>query len=189
MAADAPPKAGAAPDEVGKMYNGIPAAFFVEDVAKLMSDRKLNAKALLEECDNMYQQYKMMESRLGQRQRKLQSQVIEIKSSLGMLEHLSGIGPGETLDTDFRLNDALFVKATITQADKVGLWLGANVMLEYDTKEALELLKKNFETAKSNIVEIKSSMDYLRDQITTVEVNMARIYNHDVTLRRQGQQA
>ena len=62
-------------------------------------------------------------------------------------------------------------------------------MLEYDTKEALELLKKNFETAKSNIVEIKSSMDYLRDQITTVEVNMARIYNHDVTLRRQGQQA
>jgi hypothetical protein len=58
-------------------------------------------------------------------------------------------------------------------------------MLEYETKEALDLLRTNFETAKSNIAVIREDMDYLRDQITTVEVNMARIYNHDVNLRRQ----
>jgi len=166
------------------MHNDIPEAFFVEDVAKLMTTRKTDAKTLLEECDNMYQQYKRMEGQLALRQRKLQSQVVEIKSSIGMLEHLDNADATQTLSTDFRLNDALFVKATIPQTDKVALWLGANVMLEYDTKEALELLRKNYESAKENISAIKVDMDYLRDQITTVEVNMARIYNHDVSQRR-----
>lgn len=60
-------------------------------------------------------------------------------------------------------------------------------MLEYETGEALALLRKNYESAKANASQIKLDMDYLRDQITTVEVNMARIYNYDVTLRRQAQ--
>jgi len=38
------------------MQNGIPAAFFVEDVAAHMEAKKMDAKALLEECDNLYQQ-------------------------------------------------------------------------------------------------------------------------------------
>jgi len=180
-------KAAPAPAEAGELHQGIPAAFFVEDVAALLAKRKIDAKSLLEECDNMFQQYKMMEGQLGARQRKLQNQVVEIKSSLGMLEHLNGLADDEAVSTDFRLNDALFVKAKVPRSDKVALWLGANVMLEYDTPEALELLKTNFETAKKNITDIASDMDFLRDQITTVEVNMARIYNHDVTLRRQAQ--
>eukprot|EP00035_Acanthoeca_spectabilis_P020013 m.430730 g.430730 ORF g.430730 m.430730 type:complete len:190 (-) comp17208_c0_seq1:1046-1615(-) len=180
-------KASSPSTEVGQMHNGIPEAFFVEDVAKLMADRKKDAKELLEECDSMYQSYKRMEQQLGLRQRKLQAQAVEIKSSLGMLEHLDGMEGDQTLNTDFRLNDALFVTATIPRADKVGLWLGANVMLEYETGEALALLRKNYESAKANASQIKLDMDYLRDQITTVEVNMARIYNYDVTLRRQAQ--
>lgn len=35
----------------------------------------------------MYQQYKLMESSLLQKQRKLQGQLVEIKSTLGILEY------------------------------------------------------------------------------------------------------
>lgn len=38
------------------MINGIPIAFFVDDVAAHMEAKKMDAKALLAECDNMYQQ-------------------------------------------------------------------------------------------------------------------------------------
>lgn len=58
-------------------------------------------------------------------------------------------------------------------------------MLEYDTPEAEALLQKNFSTAKENLAQLDDDTDFLRDQITTTEVNMARFYNHDVTTKRK----
>lgn len=60
--------------------------------------------------------------------------------------------------TDFRLSDALFVKAKITRADKVSLWLGANVMLEYETSEALALLTKNEQSAQTGLAQLDEDM-------------------------------
>jgi prefoldin subunit 5 len=62
--------------------------------------------------------------------------------------------------------------------------LKANVMLEYTIQEAEQLLKKNFETANKNLQQIDTDLDFLRDQITTTEVNMARVYNWDVKKRQ-----
>ena len=58
-------------------------------------------------------------------------------------------------------------------------------MLEYDTAEALALLEKNQANARAGLEVLDADMDFLRDQSTTMEVNMARIYNHDVTERRK----
>ena len=57
-------------------------------------------------------------------------------------------------------------------------------MLEYTIEEAELLLKKNFETANKNLQQIDKDLDFLRDQITTTEVNMARVYNWDVKRRQ-----
>jgi hypothetical protein len=46
--------------------------------------------------------YKRLEGSLAQRQRKLQAQAVEIKSSLSMLEHLDGMADGDEVCTDFR---------------------------------------------------------------------------------------
>ena len=59
-------------------------------------------------------------------------------------------------------------------------------MLEYTIEEADQLLTKNLETATKNLQQIDKDLDFLRDQITTTEVNMARVYNWDVK-RRQSQ--
>ena len=59
-------------------------------------------------------------------------------------------------------------------------------MLEYTIEEADQLLTKNSETATKNLQQIDKDLDFLRDQITTTEVNMARVYNWDVK-RRQSQ--
>ena len=58
-------------------------------------------------------------------------------------------------------------------------------MLEYDTPEAEALLSKNLDTAKNNLLQLQVDLDFLRDQITTTEVNMARVYNWDVKERRK----
>lgn len=82
------------------------------------------------------------------------------------------------MSTNFLLSDNIWAKAKITNdSGKVGLWLGANVMVEYTYEEAVKLLGKNLMNAEAKIKETEDDIDFLKDQITTVEVNLARIYN------------
>ena len=57
----------------------------------------------------------------------------------------------EDVTVDFLLTDTIWTKAEVKKdVDKVALWLGANVMVEFSYDEAKELLKKNLETATGN---------------------------------------
>merc|ERR1712166_1576473 len=164
---------------------GIPKADFVEDIPGLMEKTSLTAAELIEQADTQYNKYKFLEEQLTSKQRRLRTQIVDIKATLGILGHLkSKMGDEGGFATEFRLSDALFARAQIPKTDKVSLWLGANVMLEYETPEAEALLSKNFATAKENLAVLDDDTDFLRDQITTTEVNMARFYNHDVTQKR-----
>ena len=172
----------------------------------------MSAEQLIADLDALYSKYKMMENSLMQKTQRFSGQVVEIKSTLGILRHIAKTDDADAgataLETDFRLGDALFVKAKVPKTDKVCLWLGvsvgrrrfgcfavaflpcapplsmsflgglscvgvapstarhrpagltavharrglrrsqANVMLEYDTEEALALLEKNFNAAR-----------------------------------------
>ena len=68
------------------------------------------------------------------------------------------------------------------------LLLQANVMLEYNLDDAEALLERNLSAARKSLETVEEDLGFLRDQTTTIEVNMARIYNWDVK-RRQSQQA
>lgn len=94
-----------------------------------------------------------------------------------------------SLETRFLLADNLYCKASVPPTDKVCLWLGANVMLEYDIDEAQALLEKNLLTATKNLDSLEEDLDFLRDQFTTTEVNMARVYNWDVKRRNKDDSA
>jgi len=57
--------------------------------------------------------------------------------------------------------------------------------VEYSFSEALALLTKNLEGATKTIHSIEEDLNFLKDQITTTEVNIARVFNYDVKQRRQ----
>ena len=57
-------------------------------------------------------------------------------------------------------------------------------MLEYPRDEAILLLEDNLKNAKAALVTLVDDMGHLRDQITVTEVNMARVFNWDVKVRR-----
>lgn len=92
-------------------------------------------------------------------------------------------GTTDPMETFFLLANNVYSKASVPPTDKVCLWLGANVMLEYDIDEAQALLEKNLSTASRNLETLEEDLDFLRDQFTTTEVNMARVYNWDVKRR------
>ena len=63
-------------------------------------------------------------------------------------------GDQKEISTNFLLSDNIWAKAKVPNTTgKVGLWLGANVMVEYTYAEALTLLGKNLANAEAKIKE------------------------------------
>ncbi|XP_040179849.1 prefoldin subunit 3 [Rana temporaria] len=166
---------------------GIPEAVFVEDVDSFMQKPgNETADVVLKRLDEQYQKYKFMELNLSQKKRRLKSQIPDIKQTLEILKHMQKKkGTTGPMETRFLLADNLYCKASVPPTDKVCLWLGANVMLEYDIDDAQALLEKNLSTATRNLESTEQDLDFLRDQFTTTEVNMARVYNWDVKRRNK----
>ncbi|XP_019555247.1 prefoldin subunit 3-like [Aedes albopictus] len=167
-----------------KSYAGIPEAVFVEDVEAFMkqSGSEENVEKVLKSLDEQHSKYKFMEFNIISRKRRLRQQIPDLAKSLEMIKILKN--QSEEQETRFLLSEQVFVKTRVPPTKTVCLWLGANVMLEYPLDEAEELLKQNKHSAEVNLKCLEHDQDFLRDQITTTEVNMARVHNYDVKKRQ-----
>ena len=58
------------------------------------------------------------------------------------------------------------------------------MLCEYPVQDAQALLTENRDNAKVNLKSLDEDVQFLRDQITTTEVNIARIFNYDVMKRK-----
>lgn len=58
-------------------------------------------------------------------------------------------------------------------------------MLSYKLTEAIDLLKTKLQGADTSLKTTIEDMEFLREQLTIMEVNIARVYNWDVKRRRE----
>jgi len=109
-----------------------------------------------------------------------------MKRALDMVTYLkSARDEGKGVITHFELNSHIWAEADIPPGtDTVFLWLGANVMVEYPIDEAYALLSGNIEKGKETLEKFQSDLSNLKDRITITEVNMARVFNWDVKMRK-----
>ncbi|KAG5652713.1 hypothetical protein H0H81_003964 [Sphagnurus paluster] len=148
-----------------------------------------------------------MDSNLTQRRHSREEKIPDIQKTLDMVEFLlerrEGKGkasedddeddlddleedaPGKPLKTTFELNDTLFAEAELEDTDTVYIWLGANVMLSYKLPAAIELLRSKLAVAQTSLDNTIEDLEFLREQLTIMEVNTARVYNWDVKRRRE----
>ena len=169
----------------------IPVAVFIEDIDAYMK-KEGTAEAALEKLQRLYNAFKFIEQRLTQKKTKLKIKLPEItKTYQSLLQMEEQAKRGEALVSHYELAQSIFAKAKINvhENDKVCLWLGANVMLEYPRGEAISLLSQQLADAKTALQTTIDDMGFLRDQITTTEVNMARVFNWDVKNRRLKKEA
>ena len=94
------------------------------------------------------------------------------------------------MEVDFLISEGIFVKGKVKEPlEHISLWLGANTVVQLTFPEALELLKSNLSNAMSSKEQISEELSYIKDQKTTTEVNVARVYNYSLTLKREAQLA
>ena len=172
--------------EDGNNARKIPKTIFIEDVEAFVD--KYKAPEILQQMNELYRKYQFMESQLAVGKRNLKIKIPEIKKTIDMINLLQEKHEEEEtkMKTNFLISDNIWARAEVDNSSgKVGLWLGANVMVEYSYEEALGLLNKNYENAKKKLDSTNEDLDFIKDQITTMEVNMARVYNQNVALEQK----
>jgi len=171
---------------------GIPQAKFIDRVESLLNPSTCtneDVDQLLKECQTRLQQYKFMEENKRLALNGNKSKIPNITKTLEMVQYLKERkeeDDDEPLQTNYELNETLYSKAEIDvqNLDNVYLWLGADVMMEYPLDEAIELLTTRLAVAKEAVTVAEEDLEFLREQITTMEVNTARVYNWDITRRK-----
>jgi prefoldin subunit 5 len=161
---------------------GIPPAHFIEDVSAYVTEKRSDPEAILKELQTLYGKYKFMESQLVQQQKSLLTKIPDISSALSSVQFLM---TKKKHSIHFELADSLYAQASVNHQDKVALWLGANVMLEYSYSEAEQLLQKNKSNAEITLSSLEEDLAFLKDQITISEVNIARLHNYKVALKQE----
>ncbi len=134
------------------------------------------------------QKYNYINTSLNKKKATMKAKLPDIKTALDIVTHLrsqceakEGAPP---INIKFALGFNIWAGATIQNSGKVCLWLGADTMVEYSYDEAIALLKKNLDNAEKYLETVDSDLNFLRDQITTTEVNMARVHNEHI--RQEG---
>ncbi|KAF1956804.1 Prefoldin, subunit 3 [Byssothecium circinans] len=168
---------------------GIPVAPFVDRVEDYVTNRS-EVESTMNSFKEMISKYQFMEANTQRRASGLQDKIPDIKKTLETVRFLKARKTNAApIETTFELNETLFAKAEVPPTDEVYLWLGANVMLAYSVPEAEELLSSKLETARHSLATCQEDMEFLREQITTLEVAFARVYNWDVAQRRKEREA
>jgi prefoldin subunit 5 len=152
----------------------------------------------LRRFQEMIAKYQFMEANVQKRAAGLREKLPEMESTLSTIRFLRkkktkleeedvGDEAVADLETTFSLSDTLYAKAKITprDIDEVYLWLGANVMVAYPLGGAEDMLQGRVEKARETLQACEEDMEFLRVQITTVEVATARVYNWDVVEKRK----
>ncbi|KAB8293028.1 hypothetical protein EYC80_007390 [Monilinia laxa] len=164
---------------------GIPYAPFVDRVEDYVTSRA-DVEPTLKRFQEMISKYQFMEVNQQKRIAGSKINIPDIQKTLDTVRFLKTRKEGsDPIQATFELNDTLYAKANIPATQEVYLWLGANVMLSYPIDEAEELLSKRLAVAKQNFSNCQEDLDFLREQITTMEVATARVYNWDVTMKRK----
>ncbi|KAG5340713.1 putative prefoldin subunit 3 [Termitomyces sp. T112] len=192
-----------------KNPRGIPKAPFVTNVEEYLGGPDAEVEGTLKSFQDAIAKYRYMDSNLTQRRQSLEEKIPDIRKTLDMVEFLQERREGrkkasdedveddlddldddndylkKPLKTTYELNDTLFAEAELEETDTVYLWLGANVMLSYKIPAAITLLKSKLDAAQTSLDNTIEDLEFLREQLTVMEVNTARVYNWDVKRRRE----
>ena len=165
-------------DKTKKNSRGVPTMNFIENVDDWID--KFTSEKLLSYINQYLNKYKFMEAQIVKSNEGLNVKVPDIENCLETIEYLEKKEKDKPINVDYMVSNNLWAKAEVNIPDSVFLWLGANVMCEYKMDEAKNLLNQNLQNAKNQIKKNNNDLEFIKDQMTVCEVNIARVYNETV---------
>lgn len=144
----------------------------------------MTAEATIGAFRNLSGKYENMLNHLAMREMRIAEKIEEISKSIDAISHLAS-HPNDELTVQYELGDTMFASARLPAGTKVNLWLGANVMLEYELEDAKNLLGEKLVDNKAALAKIKHDQMFVREQITVLQVSTSRLVNHIIESRKK----
>jgi prefoldin alpha subunit len=142
-------------------------------------------EAAFRNVEELFGKYRLMENQKISTKAQFKKKLPDVQKTREMVQHLkTQYEAGQSVKTHFNVAAQLYTEAELEKTDKVVIWLGANTALEYTFDEAIALLNKNEERMLAGLKDCDEDLAFLKDQITTLEVSMSRLYNHEVASKR-----
>eukprot|EP01084_Bolivina_argentea_P311488 539176_1 len=163
---------------------GIPRAVYLENPYNIIY--KNQQERYMKEVEDTLSKYRLMESQLVKQKMSKIDQQNEMKKNIEVCKYLleKKNSSNNEIKTQFEVSDQLYSEGTIKQFNNVAIWLGANVMMEFPIKEAIEFLEKRIVISKQKINTLQNDIDFTRKQINIIEVNRSRVYNAGVKVKK-----
>ncbi|KAH9598636.1 Prefoldin alpha-like [Trypanosoma melophagium] len=174
-----------------KNPRGIPRVEYITDMSTFVKNGggadTLVSNLLLESS-----KYEHMEKRLVSSIANLDYKIPTIKKTLHALNYLkkrlheaksnnnNNNNNNNTVRSYYCLTESVFAEADVLPQETVHLWMGAKVMVEYNFDEAAQLLEKNLNNAETNLKATKEDLAWVQEQLTNLQINISRVYNHDL---------
>ena len=165
-------------DKTKKNSRGVPTMNFIDNVEDWID--KFTSEKLISYINQYLNKYKFMEAQIVKSNEGLNVKIPDIEKCLETIEYLEKKDKEKPVNIDYMVSNNLWAKAEVNVPDSVFLWLGANVMCEYKMDEAKTLLNQNLLNAQNQIKKNNSDLEFIKDQMTVCEVNIARVYNETV---------
>ena len=165
-------------DKTKKNSRGVPTMNFIDNVEDWID--KFTSEKLISYINQYLNKYKFMEAQIVKNNEGLNVKIPDIEKCLETIEFLEKKDKEKPVNVDYMVSNNLWAKAEVNVPDSVFLWLGANVMCEYKMDEAKNLLNQNLLNAKNQIKKNNTDLEFIKDQMTVCEVNIARVYNETV---------
>jgi len=186
----------------------VPQVKFIDNVEAFVNGRE--ASEAVGALQDLHAKYKYLESGYLAQKQSLKQKIPDMEAALDLVKMLKkkaddigvegDLGDMNQDDGKFSLDDNCLpitynlaeniychAKVPLSKTKStILLWLGANTLLEYTLDEAETLLTTNLKNAEIQLTNVTELSLYVRDQIVTSEVNIARCHNYGV-LQRQKQ--
>ncbi|ORC87537.1 prefoldin [Trypanosoma theileri] len=175
-----------------KNPRGIPRVEYITDMPTFVKNGG-GADTLVSNLLVESSKYEHMEKRLVSSIANLDYKIPTIKKTLQALNYLKKRlqeekgeeGEEKSVRSYYCLTDSVFAEADVLPQETVHLWMGAKVMVEYSFDEAAQLLEKNLKNAETNLKATKEDLAWVQEQLTNLQINISRVYNHDLKNKRK----
>ncbi|XP_017077749.1 uncharacterized protein LOC108112417 [Drosophila eugracilis] len=131
-----------------------------------------------------YLQYNELAAKLESDLAMVLSRLEAAKNNLELVKKFIA-NPDEEHQTLMQIAQGIFRWVTVQPVKKVTLQVGTVLQMEFELQEAEEYIKKDITSLVQQRLQHEHDIDYLQDQVNTIEMNLAVLYKHGVEKQKR----
>jgi len=169
-----------------KSYMPITEARLIDEVERYIAQPEFSSdvQVALKLQRIFYLQYSELAAKLETDLAAVLTRLDAAKSNLELVKKFID-NPGEEFQSLMQVAQGVFRWVTVLPVEKVSLQVGTALQMKFDLPEAEEFIRKDITSLVKQRLQHEHDIDFLQDQVNTIEMNLAVLYKHGVDKQKR----